>query len=129
MKKVTLYFSLLLCMGFLASCGGDETPTSSGDGTTGKLSTTEKALLYDKVWYSTSSAGGIEHEFLSDGTLRLSRGLDGRWTWQNGGDTMSCSDHTGGRFKYIFQTIGSSTMSFKASTDGYKAVFSYKDTE
>lgn len=118
----------LLSMGVLASCGSDETPTSSG-GTTGKLSAAQKALLYDKVWYSTSTAGGIEHEFLSDGTLRLSRGLDGRWTWQNAGDTMSCSDHTGGRFKYIFQTIGSSTMSFKASTDGYNAVFNYKDTE
>jgi hypothetical protein len=129
MKKLTLYVSLLLSTAFLMSCGGDETPTTSGGGVTGKLSFEQKDLLLDKVWYSTSQAGGIEHEFLKDGTLRLSRGLDGRWTWVNEGDTMSCSDHTGGRFKYVFQTITSSTMSFKGSTDGYKATFSFKDTE
>ncbi len=128
MKKVTLYLSLLFGVCFIGACGGDETPSTSG-GTTGKLSNSEKALLYDKVWFSTSSAGGIEHEFLNDGTLRLSRGLDGRWTWQNNGDTMSCSSHNGQRFKYVFQTIGASTMSFKASTDGYQAIFTYKDTE
>ena len=128
MKKVTLYLSLLLAVSFFVACGGDETPTTSG-GTTGKLSTSEKELLYDKVWFSKSSAGGIEHEFLSDGTLRLSRGLDGRWTWQNNGDTMSCISHNGQRFKYVFLTIASSTMSFKASTDGYQATFNYKDTE
>lgn len=128
MKKVILYFTLVAGLAFLNSCGGDDAPTTSG-GNTGKFSNAEKEMLYDKVWYSTSSAGGIEHEFLSDGTLRLSRGLDGRWTWINKGDTMSCQDHTGGRFKYVFETIGASTMSFKGSTDGYKAVFNYKDTE
>ncbi len=128
MKKVIVYFTVVMGLVFLSSCGGDETPTTSG-GTTGKLSKSEKEMLYDKVWYSASSAGGIEHEFLSDGTLRLSRGLDGRWTWLNNGDTMSCSDHTGGRFKYVFISIGANTMSFKGSTDNYKTLFSYKDTE
>ncbi|MFT5725544.1 MAG: hypothetical protein ACI9JN_002669 [Bacteroidia bacterium] len=129
MKKVILYFSLVLSMAFLASCGGDDTATPSTGGPTGKLSAAQKEMLYDKVWFSTSTAGGIEHEFLSDGTLRLSRGLDGRWTWLNGGDTMSCSDHTNARFQYVFQTITASTMSFKYSIDNYKSTFSYKDTE
>lgn len=128
MKKIFVYFTLVMGLAFMTSCGGDDA-SAAGDGTTGKLSKAEKEKLYDKVWFSTSSAGGIEHEFLSDGTLRLSRGLDGRWTWVNNGDTMSCSDHTGGRFKYVFQTIGATTMSFKASTDGYKDIFTYKDTE
>ncbi len=129
MKKLSLYVVLLLSVGFLAACGDDDTVEPTSTTSSGKLSASQKSMLYDKVWFSASSAGGIEHEFLSDGTLRLSRGLDGRWTWLNNGDTMSCEDHTGGRFKYAFQTITSNTMSFKGSTDNYKTLFEYKDTE
>jgi len=128
MKKIFLILLVAVSVGFLTSCGGDDTPSSTGT-STGKLKDGDKANLYDKVWYSTSSAGGIDHEFLSDGTFRLSQSLDGRWTWKNNGDTMDIVDNAKARYQYIFQTISSNSMSFKTSIDGFATTHSYKDTE
>lgn len=119
---------ILLGLGFASSCKDDSTSTDN-DKSTGLLSDATKKKLYDKVWYSTSSAGGIDHEFLSDGTLRLSQSLDGRWTWRNEGDTMDCVDNTNSKFSYLFTSIGDHSMSFKSSIDGYSNTYSYKDTE
>lgn len=128
MKKLALYVAMLAGIGFMASCGGDETTTPT-DSSTGKISSSQKQQLLDKVWYPTSSAGGIEHEFLSDGTLRLSLSLDGRWTWMNSGDTMDCIDNSKNRFMLIFESVSANAMSFKSSTDGFDRTYSFKDTE
>ena len=129
MRKFALYLIVLSGLGFVSSCGGDDVDdVTGGDGTTGSLNKATKDMLYDKVWYSTNPTGGIDHEFLSDGTLRQAQSLDGRWTWQNNGDTMNLVDHMGNRYNYVFINIGSSTMSFKQSVDGYQAVNGFKDT-
>jgi hypothetical protein len=131
MRKFALYLVVLSGLGFMSSCGGDDggTDINGGDGTTGSLSKSTKDMLYDKIWYSTNPTGGIDHEFLSDGTLRQAQSLDGRWTWQNNGDTMNLVDHMGNRYDYLFMSIGSNSMSFKSSVDGYQSVHGFKDTE
>ncbi len=131
MKKLALYLIVLSGLGFMASCGDDAVTTTTGstEKSTGKFKDADKADLYDKIWYSTNQAGGIDHQFLSDGTLRLSQSLDGRWTWQNNGDTMNLVSDNGARFDYLFISISEHNMSFKGSLDGFKDVFGFKDTE
>ncbi|MBO6516724.1 MAG: hypothetical protein JJ975_09250 [Bacteroidia bacterium] len=129
MKKLVVYLVVLSGLAFVTSCGDDGATPGSTEKSTGKLKDADKAKLYDKVWFSTSQGGGIDHEFLSDGTLRQSQSLDGRWVWENNGDTMNIVDYQGARYSYLFQTITASSMSFKTSVDGYKNVFTFKDTE
>jgi len=128
MKKIVLILSLAAMVAILPSCSDDGTGGSNNT-STGLLSDSDKDKLYDKVWYSTNSAGGIEHEFMSDGTLRLSLSLDGRWTWVNNGDTMGIVDASSSRFKYVFLSITDSEMQFKQSVDGYKDIYTFRDTE
>jgi len=131
MRKFALYLVVLSGLAFMSSCGDDGTGdiNNGGDGTTGSLSKAKKDMLYDKVWYSTNPTGGIDHEFLSDGTLRQAKSLDGRWTWQNNGDTMNLVDHMNNRYDYVFISIGANAMSLKTSVDGYQSTHGYKDTE
>lgn len=107
----------------------DDGAVGTTDPATGKLSSSDKAKLYDKPWYSTASSGGVTHEFLNDNTLRLSKSLDGRWNWINNGDTMDILDPSNARYRYLIKSITDHTMSFTFSIDNYKTVNSFKDTE
>ncbi|MBI1305755.1 MAG: hypothetical protein GC181_03970 [Bacteroidetes bacterium] len=129
MKKIVLtLFVALFVSGSFMSCK-DDGETSTTNTSTGKLTDSDKKKLYDKVWYSTSSSGGIEHEFLSDNTLRLSLSLEGRWYWQNNGDTMNISDPSGSKYKYLFTSITDHNISFKNSVDNYAGTYTYKDSK
>ncbi|MFT4521734.1 MAG: hypothetical protein ACI8ZN_000671 [Bacteroidia bacterium] len=130
MKKSTILFGLVFTLFIsVTSCKDDAAPSGSSEKSTGLMKDADKAKLFDKVWYSTSSSGGIEHEFLTDGTFRLSVSLEGRWTWVNNSDTMDILDYTNTRYKYVFKSIGSSTMSYSSSFDGYKNTYDMRDTE
>jgi len=129
MNKIILSFVAVafLLYGF-QSCK-DDAASANTNTSTGLLTDAQKAKLLDKVWYSTSGSGGIEHEFLTDGTLRLSLSLDGRYNWINKGDTMDILNPNGGRYRYLFKTIGDNDMSFTQNEDNFKSVYSYRDSE
>lgn len=112
-----------------ASCKEDGT-TPDGGGETG-FSDAQKAKLYDKVWYATAAGGGIDQEFLSDGTFRQAKSLEGTYSWQNGGDTMNIRDYQGKRFNYVFDEITSSQFTYRSNIggDNYKTSHVYRDTK
>ncbi|MCB9261851.1 MAG: hypothetical protein H6607_05700 [Flavobacteriales bacterium] len=129
MKKFAQYFLIVMAVIAFQSCGDDGTSTNDNNTSTGKLTDSDKKLLYDKVWYPATAGTGLDHEFLNDGTFRLSQSLEGRWTWVNKSDTMDIQDAQNNRFKYIFQSATATSMSFKASSDGYKTVQSFSTTK
>lgn len=124
-KSILCLLSIFTLMVSTQSCKDDS--DDSVNTSTGLMTDSQKAKLYDKVWYSTSASGGIEHEFLSDGTLRLSLSLEGRWSWQNKSDTMDVKPASGPKYQYVFRTIDNSSMSLSFSTDNFKEVFTYRD--
>jgi hypothetical protein len=128
-KKIVL--SLMAFAVFTLSFNSckDDADTANKGVSTGLLSDGDKAKLLDKNWYSTLTSGGVTHEFQSDNTLLLSKSLPGRWNWINNSDTMDILDNSNNRYRYVFKTIGSSTMSFTFSVDNYKTVNNYRDTE
>ncbi|MCB0734779.1 MAG: hypothetical protein H6608_02190 [Flavobacteriales bacterium] len=128
MKKLLYGAAAILFLSVGAYSCKDDGASSTPNTSTGKITDSQKAKLYDKEWYY-SGGTGIVHEFLNDGTLRLSKSLDGRWNWVNKGDTMDIKDHTNARYQYLFISIDDHTMSFKASVDNFSGTFNYKDTE
>lgn len=130
MNKIILSFVTVtfLIFGF-QSCKDDPETSANTNTSKGLLTDAQKAKLLDKVWYSNSGSGGIEHEFLTDGTLRLSLSLEGRYNWINKGDTMDILHPSGGRYRYLFKTIGDHEMSFSQNEDNYKEIYAYRDTE
>lgn len=115
---------------FLGSCSDDEgvvPDTKGSDGWTNE----QKALLYNKVWYSAAQGGGIDLEFLSDGTYRQAKSLEGTYTWLNDGDTMNIVDYSNSRFSYIFDKISASEMVFRTNLGGnnFQTPYTYRDTK
>lgn len=129
--KHKLILALLVGSGMifgLQACK-DDGDNGSKNTSTGLLTDSDKAKLYDKVWYSTSSSGGVDHEFLKDGTLRLSQSLEGRWNWINNGDTMDILNPSNQRYRYLIKTITANSISLTTSVDKYTTLHTYKDTE
>lgn len=125
--------ALILFLGaafLFGACNDDDGPipdTKGADGWTNE----QKALLYDKVWISAAQGGGIDLEFLSDGTYRQAKSLEGTYTWKNDGDTMSIVDYNNSRFNYIFDKISESEMVFRTNLGGnnYQTAYTYRESE
>ena len=77
MNKLMLL--LLMAGTVLFGCKDKEGSGLNPNGT--KYSAAHKAKLYDKVWYSTHSSGGVELQFLSSGVYRQALSLDGTYIW------------------------------------------------
>ena len=122
MNKLLVILVLLVVT--ISSCKDKDSISENGNG----ISNAAKANLYNKVWTSTSSAGGIDLEFLSDGTFRQALSLEGTWKWQNGRDTMNITDHSNKKFNYLFDEITNSQIKFRTNLggDNYKTVSTYK---
>lgn len=99
-------------------CKDKEDGVDGNNTSTGKITDTEKGYLYDKVWYSQDAGGGIDLEFLSDGTYRAAKSLEGTWVWLNNGDTMSIVDYANKKFKYVFDEVTPSTMKYRTDLGG-----------
>jgi hypothetical protein len=129
MKKKLVLIALVLAAA-VVGCKDEESVSDKGN-STGNLSDTDKERLYDKVWYPTSAAGGVNFEFKTDGVFRINKSLDGTWSWQNDGDTMNVVDHNNARYNMLFEEINASTIKFRSSQagDNYQTLFEMKDTE
>lgn len=119
----------LLGLGLGIGCsdnGSGDDPNPKGE-STGLLSDAEKVNLYDKVWKSTSSSGGIDLEFLTGGTFRQAKSLEGTWNWINKGDTMRITDYNNSTFNYLFDAISANSMTFRTNSggNGYKTSYTY----
>ena len=129
MKRKLVLIALVLTAA-VVGCKDEEAVSDKGN-STGNLSDTDKGKLYDKVWYPTSAAGGVNFEFKSDGIFRINKSLDGTWSWQNDGDTMNVEDYAGGRYNLLFEEINASTIKYRSSQagDNYQTLFEMRDTE
>lgn len=128
--KITL-IAILLASVAINGCKKEDGAGKDNNTSTGKITDAEKANLYDVVWYSTLSSGGIDLEFLSDGTYRQAKALDGTWVWQNNGDTMNIVDYQGKKFNYVFDEVSKTIMKYRSSVggDNYKTQFTYSTTK
>jgi hypothetical protein len=112
---------------FAAACkGSDDRPKKKGN-STGNLSDSEKINLYDKVWYAQGASGGLDLEFLSDGTFRQAKSLEGSWSWSNNGDTMKVEDYQKKKFLFLFDEISETIMKYRSNGGGdeFKTQFTY----
>lgn len=131
-KYLMIAIGLLLIGG--QSCKDEEDAPGTGSNNTskGKLTDADKAKLYDKVWYPTSAAGGVNFEFKTSGNImRFNKSLDGTWAWINKGDTMNISNWVGEKYKFLIISIGANEMTYRSSQggDNYKTLSTYRDTE
>lgn len=110
-----------------AACGEKE---EMGD-STGNITDSAKAGLYDKTWYPTSSTGGVNFTFMKDGEFRENKSLIGSWSWQNNGDTMNIISWDNRRYNLLFDEIGTNQIKWRSNLNGdnYATQFTYRDTE
>lgn len=125
---------MALLIGLLSafiSCSKSDSPKNNKGDSTGKLSDAAKAKLYDKVWYATAQGGGLDLEFLSDGTFRQAKSLEGTWEWLNKGDTMSIVDYNSKKFKYVFDDITDNSMKYRTNLGGndFQTQYTYSTTK
>lgn len=112
-------------------CKDKEDGVDKDNTSTGKITDREKAYLYDVVWYSQDAGGGLDLEFLSDGTYRQAKSLEGTWVWLNNGDTMSIVDYTNKKFKYVFDEVTESSMKYRTDLGGndFQKQYTYSTTK
>ncbi len=124
-------FIVIISAFLMFSLGCKEDGTNPGGSSSNGFTDATKAKMYNKVWYATASGGGIDLEFLSDGTFRQAKSLEGSYIWQNGGDTMNIQDYQGKRFNFVFDEITSSQITFRSNMGGdtYKTSSIYRDTK
>ena len=124
MKKFWIITMLALSW---AACGEKEEMGES----TGKISDSDKAGLYDKTWYPTSSTGGVNFTFMKDGEFRENKSLIGSWSWQNNGDTMNIISWDNRRYNLLFDEIATNQIKWRSNLNGdnYATQFTYRDTE
>jgi hypothetical protein len=128
MNKLILVLLALVLFSFGCKKNDATNPSgSNGDG----YSDAQKAMLYDKIWYPTGPAGGVELQFLGGGVYRQALSLNGTYKWQNGGDTMNIVSYNNARFNYIFDNIGSSEFTFRTDFAGnnFETAYTYVDTK
>ena len=121
--KTTILLVMIGLFTFTTACKDKEEGADGPNNSTGKLTDSDKANLFDVVWYP--SGGGLELEFLSDGTFRQSLSLEGSWKWQNNGDTMNIVDYSNKKYNFLFVEINGSTMKYRSNIggDNYNTVF------
>jgi hypothetical protein len=134
MKKKYLMISIgLLLLGGQSCKDEDETPkTRTINTSTGILTDGDKVKLYNKIWYPTSTSGGVNFEFITNGNvLRFNKSLNGSWAWINNGDTMNVTGWMGDKYKLLIVSVTDKTMSFKSNQGGsnFETLSSYRDTE
>lgn len=129
--RAILLITLIAGLAINNGCKDKEDGVDENNTSTGKLTDSEKANLYDKVWYSQSSSGGIDLEFLSDGTYRTAKSLYGTWEWLNKGDTMAIVDYSSKKFKYVFDEITPSIMKYRTDLGGnnFQQQYTYSTTK
>ncbi len=114
-----------------SACKDKEDGADGPNNSTGQLTDSDKAKLYDKVWYPTGSVGGLELEFLSDGIFRQSLSLEGSWSWQNKGDTMNVQDYNNKKYNFLFDEISNTTIKYRSNGggDNYQTQFTFSSTK
>lgn len=117
-KSTVLFVMMGLSVTILGCKDKSNDPAADNNTSTGKLTDSDKANLYDVVWYATAQGGGIDLEFLSDGIFRQAKSLEGSWEWQNNGDTMDVQDYSGKRFQMLFDEITPTTMKYRSNLGG-----------
>jgi hypothetical protein len=124
MKKIWM---LIMLAAVFAACNDKE---EMGD-STGNLSDSDKAGLYDKTWYPTASTGGVNYTFNSNGEFIENKSLIGSWSWANNSDTMNITSWDNQRFKMVFDEIGSNQIKWRSNLNGdnFRTQFVYRDTE
>ncbi len=116
MNKIIMVFSIVILS--TIGCKDKEGTSPNGGGNGSGYSDAQKAQLYDKVWYPQGAAGGVELEFLSNGTFRQALSLPGTYSWQNNGDTMNINAYGGTRFNYIFDKITDTEFTYRSNFGG-----------
>ncbi|MFY0643215.1 MAG: hypothetical protein JXR19_01985 [Bacteroidia bacterium] len=121
--KTTILFVMIGLFTSVSSCKDKEDGVDGPNSSTGQLTDSDKANLYDVIWYP--NGGGLELQFLSDGVFRQALSLDGTWEWQNNGDTMNIKDYANKRYNFLFEEISSSTMKYRSNIggDNYNTLF------
>ena len=129
--KYTLILVMASLLLITPACKDKEEGANGPNNSTGQLSDADKAKLLDKVWYPTGSVGGLELEFLSDGTFRQALSLEGSWNWQNNGDTMNIQDYTNKKYNFLFDEISNTTIKYRSNGggDNYQTQFTFSSTK
>lgn len=129
MKLMKKLIVILLVSGAIFTGCKDKENIGSTSGT--KYTAAHKAKLYDKVWYTTHPAGGLELQFLSNGVFRQALSLNGTYEWQNGGDTMNIVAYNNARFNFVFDDISDHEFTYRTdfAGDNYTTVYRYIDTK
>jgi hypothetical protein len=128
MNKIILLIGITLFS--LSACSDKEEVTASPDATNG-YSDAQKANLTDKVWYPTGAQGGLELEFLSDGTFRQALSLEGVYSWRTDNISVAVTDYAGKKFNMRFESITSSEMKYRTDLGGnnFTTLFTFRDTK
>lgn len=126
MKKVFLIGLAVLLFGQIAcKDGGDDNPAPNTS--TGKITDTDKARLFNKKWYD--HLGAFNFQFKSDGMHIMNDGLVGTWEWQNKSDTMIIANN-GDVWKQIWVSIKDNEAKYRTNQSGlaFKDIFTLKTT-
>ncbi len=129
--KTILMLVLIGSIGMGYGCKDKEDGVDGPNTSTGKLTDSQKANLYDVVWYSQAQGGGIDLEFLSDGTYRQAKSLEGTWLWRNNGDTMAVVDYNNKKYNYVFDEISNTTMKYRTDLggNGFQTQYTYSTSK
>ena len=117
--KTTILLAFVSLSLISVSCKDKSDDPKGGDNTsTGNLTDTDKANLYDVIWYAQAAGGGLDLEIRTDGRFIQAQSLEGTWEWQNNGDTMNITDYQNKKFKYVFDEIKATTMKYRSDIGG-----------